>query len=144
MSEIFASMLMIGATLTTGALVVAAAMGQAGLENAAASSGAAAAQYTAGVQLALIYLVVNPSSSCPVFAGNHEGTNLTFAIYDYGSQSFSPAFVAVNGSEYFATYAPVAAGGLVVFDLHLGACAHASGQTLLVADGRGSATQFAS
>jgi len=143
-SELFASMLMIGATLTTGALVVAAAMGQAGLENAAASSGAAAAQYSAGVQLALIYLVVNPSSSCPVFAGYHEGTNLTFAIYDYGSQSFSPAVMALNGSEYFSAYAVVPAGGLGVFDLHLGACAHASGQTLLVADERGSTAQFAS
>ena len=137
-------MLMIGVTLATGGLVASAALGQLGLANASASTGAAIQGYSSGVQLALVYVATTPSGSCPVYDGFHEGTTLTISLYDYGTSSFTPEAVALNGSVYPGPYAPLANWTIGSFAVTIGSCAHPSGQTILAIDPQGDEVQFAS
>ena len=143
-SELYASMMMLGVTLTMGGLVASAAIGQLGLQNGSASMGAALAQESAGKDLALVYLVAAPSGSCPVYAGYHEGTTLTLAVYNYGTERFAPSALAINGTVYAGGYSAVGPGSLGTFALSLGSCAHASGETVLLVDSVGDEVQLAS
>jgi len=141
-SELYASMLMVGVTLTLGGLVASAAMGQLELANSSASLGAT--QMAGGVQLEMVYLVIDSSGSCPMFGGYHEGTSATLALYDYGTADFAPAEIAINGTVYAGTYGILGAGALGAYSLNLGKCVHSSGQTVIVTDSLGEEAEFGS
>jgi len=141
-SELYASMLMVGVTLALGGLVASAAMGQIGLANNSASLGAA--QASASVQLEMVYLVAASTGSCPMYGGYHGGTSAALALYNYGPGAFTPAEIIVNGTVYAGTYGAVGAGALGVYSLNLGRCIHSSGQTVMVSDSAGDEAQFGS
>lgn len=143
-SELYASVLMIGVTLAVGGMVVASALGQFSLAEGSASLGASLVQSSAGVQLGLSYVAVLSSSSCPTHGGYHEGTYLTVAVYNYGSAGFTPAEFVVNSTIYQGNYATSEPGSLSAYSLSLAGCAHASGLTLVVADSSGDEVQFES
>ncbi len=144
MSELYASVLMIGVTLSLGGVVAAAALNQFGLANGSASQDAGARQSAAGVDLALVYAAVSPSAACPTYSGYQEGTTLTISIYNYGAGPFTPSELAVNSSVYAGAYATLGAGALGTYAIPLGTCAHPSGQTVLVLDVAGEGTQAGS
>ena len=141
-SELFAAVLMVGVTLSLGSLVVAAATAQFGLTSDSASLGASLRQGAAGTQLALIYDAVQPSGSCPAYRGYQEGTNLTLAVYGYGSEGFTPAGFVVNSTDYSGGYAAVNHGTLAQYSVALSECAHASGLTVMAYDASGDEVQF--
>ncbi len=137
-------MLMVGVTLSLGSVVAAAALGQFGLANGAASADAAVRQTSAGVGLSLVYVAVAPSGSCPLYDGYPEGTAMTVSLYNYGAASFAPSEFMVNSTAYPGTYAALGAGTLGAYTILLASCAHASGQTLLILDPAGEGAQVAS
>ncbi len=141
MSELYASMLMIGVTLSVGSFVAYAAVSQAGAASGSASLGAALAQSSAGTQLSLVYAAVTPSASCPTYAGYHEGTSLSLSLYDYGTASFSPAAIMVNSTVYPGSYATISAGDLATYTIPLATCAHSSGLTIFAVDPSGGEVQ---
>ena len=143
-SELYASMLMVGVTLTMGGLVASAALGQFGLANSSSSVGASLDQSSADVMVGLVYLTVTSSGSCPIYEGYHEGATASLALYDYGSVGFTPAEVVVNGTAFPGTYSYLAPGTLGIFQLSLGLCARAPGQTVFLADALGDEVQLAS
>lgn len=141
-SELYAAMLMIGVTLSLGSVVVAAAVGQFGLASDSASLGSSLSQDLAGTQLSLVYSAVEPSASCPAFGGAQEGTLLSVALYDYGSEAFSPSGFVVNSTVHQGPYASAPPGALTVYTIQLSACAHQSGEAILAYDARGAVVQF--
>jgi flagellin-like protein len=141
-SEILASLLMVGVTVALGGLVAAAAAGQLSSAAGSASLGASLQESSDGAQVSLVYAVAASPGSCPTYGGVQEGTSLTFALFDYGTASFGPAAVLVNSTLYSGAYAQLSAGALGVYTISLGACAHPSGQTLLMAAADGKEVQF--
>ncbi|MDG6920072.1 MAG: hypothetical protein JRN59_00910 [Nitrososphaerota archaeon] len=142
MSELYASLLMIGVTLSLGSLVVAAATSQFGLASDSASAEAALSERTAGVQVALVYSAVMPSTACPDYQGAQEGENLTLALYDYGADGFTPTGFVVNSTVVTGGFGALGPGSLAVFDVPLGACAHPSGASVAAFDAAGDEVQF--
>lgn len=140
-SELYASMLMIGVTLALGGIVVAAAMGSAGQANASASLGSALQEEGSGVRLSLVYAVVAPSGACPPYRGVDEGTSLTVALFDYGTEGFSPAEIGVNSTLYSGGFPTASPGAMAYYTVVLGTCAHASGLTVAAIDTRGEEVQ---
>jgi hypothetical protein len=132
---------MIGVTLSLGSMVVAAATSQFGLASDSASAGAALSEDSVGVQVSLAYSTVSPSSACPSYRGTQEGPTLELALYDYGAVGFAPAGFVVNSTIIDGDFAPITPGSLVVFNVPLGACAHPSGQTVVVFDSAGEEVQ---
>jgi hypothetical protein len=143
-SELYAAVLVVGVTLAMGGAVAAAALGEFGLADGAASLGATLDQSSAEVQLGLVYAVASPSGSCPNFGGYHEGTALSVSVYDYGAASFTPAEVFVNGTAYPGNYPTVQPTGLGTIALTLAVCAHPSGQTLLLVNSVGNGVELES
>ncbi len=143
-SELFASVLMIGVTLSVGGLVVVSATEQFGLAESSASLGASLQQKSAGVQLGLSYIAIPSSGSCPVYGGNGEGTSLTIALYNYGSTAFTPAEFVLNSTVYQGSYQTLEPGSLSTYSFALGGCGHGSGMTVVVADSSGDVVQFES
>jgi hypothetical protein len=143
-SELYASMLMVGVTLSLGSFVAAAAVSQFGLAGGSASLGASMEQSSSGVALGLVYVAVAPSVSCPVSGGYHEGNSITLALFNYGTTSFTPAEVAVNSTIYPGSYPAVAPGTLGQYAISLGSCAHGWAQTLLVLDSSGDGVELGS
>ena len=141
-SELFASVLMIGVTLSLGSLVAAAALGQFGLASGSASLGASIDQASSGVGLSLVYVAVSPATGCPYYQGYQEGTSATVSVYNYGSTAFAPISIVVNSTSYTANYQALGQGSLVAYPLTLATCAHASGLTLYMADSSGDGAQF--
>jgi flagellin-like protein len=141
-SELYASLLMVGVTLSLGGAVVVAASSQFGLAANSASLGASLQQSSAGVQVSLVYAAVFPSGSCPTYQGVKEGTSLTVALYNYGAADFAPAELVVNSTAYQGGYGTLALGSLGAYTITLGACAHSSGQTVLAVDSLGDEVQF--
>lgn len=143
-SELYASVLMVGVTLTVGGLVASSALGQFVMTNDSASLSAMTQEASAEIQVGLVYFVAAPSGSCPVYEGYHEGTLVEIAIYNYGGAPFAPAEVALNGTMYPGDYAPLAPGMLGTYALKTTTCSHPSGQTMMVADSAGNEVQFES
>lgn len=143
-SELYASMLMVGVTLSLGSVVTYAAMGQFSLSNGAANLGASLDQSSAGVQLGLVYVAVTPSGSCPLDGGYSEGTSMIVSVYNYGAEGFTPAEFVVNSTAYAGAFATVGPGTLAEYTLSLGSCAHQWGQTLLAIDPLGDEEQLES
>ncbi len=143
-SELYASVLMIGVTLSVGGFVVASAMGQFGLIDSSASLAASLQQTSAGVQIGLSYVVVPSLGSCPPYGGNREGTSLTVALYNYGRADFTPAEFVVNSTIYRGSYSTLSPGDFSAYSFALAGCGHSSGLTIVVADSSGDVVQFES
>lgn len=141
-SELYASMLMVGATLALGGLVTSSAIGQFALANSAASLGAARGVTPAG-EIGLVYFAVASSGSCPLDKGYHEGTLVNLAFYNYGDLTFVPVEIALNGSVYSDGYAPIAPGSMGTYALKLASCSRSSGETVALVDQLGDEVQFA-
>lgn len=144
MSELYASMLMIGVTLAVGAAVVFAATNQFSLATGAEAVGSSLQLSSSGAQVALVFASVSPSGSCPLYLGENEGTTLVLALYNYGTTRFAPAEVVVNSTVYAGGYSVVFPGEMVTYALALGSCSHASGLAILMADPGGDVAQFGS
>ena len=144
-SELYASMLMLGVTLSFGGLVAGLALSQFGTASAAASVGAGQQADMIGTQVSYLVSAVSVPGVCPTYQGAAEGTALTVYIFDYGTQPFAPSLGAVNGTLYTLNQGPIAAGlsGGVTFSLlPSGTCAHQGGQTIILTDSQGDETQF--
>jgi FlaG/FlaF family flagellin (archaellin) len=143
-SELYASVLMVGVTLTVGGLVASSALGQFALANDSASISAMSQDTSARIQIGLVYIVAVSSGSCPVYGGYHEGTTVEISLFNYGGATFAPAEMVLNGTVYTGSYAILGPGSLGTYALTATACAHSSGQTLVVADSMGDEVQFES
>ena len=143
-SELYASVLMVGVTLAVGSLVASSALGQLVMANDAASLSSMSQEASAGIQLGLVYLVAASSGSCPPYGGYHEGTAIEIAIYNYGKTPFKPAQMILNGTVFAGPYAPLAPGSLWTYALTMTTCTHSSGQTVLVQNSAGEGVQFES
>jgi len=143
-SELYASVLMVGVTLTVGGLVASSALGQFAMANDSASLSAMTRESSARIQVGLVYLMAAPSGSCPAYGGYHEGTMVEIAIYNYGGAIFAPTEIVLNGTIYAGDYAPLAPGILGTYALKTTTCSHSSGQILVVADSSGNEVQFES
>ncbi len=144
-SELYASVLMIGVTLAFGSFVAAAALNQFNLSTYAGSLAAGAQEASAGKQVSLVYgTVPTPGSGgcTTAYKGVTEGTGYTLVLYDYGSVSFTPTKLFVNGSLYSGSLGmTVPVGGMGIFTLTLPSCVHPSGQTFLFVDLNGDEVQ---
>ena len=144
MSELYASMLMVGVTVTLGSVLVASALGTMGQAQGALSLGGSLQQARAGRELSLAFVAVTPAGSCPAYRGVNEGTAITIALFDYGAEPFVPAALAVNSTIYPGGYAGVPQGGLAQYTVRLGSCAHPTGQTVTAVDAEGDEVQLGS
>ena len=143
-SELYASMLMVGVTLSLGGVVVAAALGTFGQAEGSASMGASLRESASGIQVSLAYATVASSMSCPVYQGVNEGTSLTVSLFDYGTVAFAPTDLIVNSTAYAGSYAPIPPGSMAMYVIGLGSCAHPSGLTIAATDAAGDEVQVAS
>lgn len=140
-SELYASLLMIGVTLSFGSVVTSAAVSQ--LNSTAGSSSLAASlqEASAGKQIALVYATVGSTGGCQSYRGATEGTSLTVALFDYGTTPFTPSEIVNNSTVYAGNYPTLGAGSLASYTVALGSCAHPSGQNLLAVDASGDEVQ---
>jgi hypothetical protein len=145
-SELYASLLMLGVTISLGSVATGLIANQFGLSTTAAGAGAALGESSAGIQLSFVYATVTSSSGCPVFGGAPEGNVLVLTIFDYGATRFVPVVIVVNGTVYYSsTYPTLNPGGMGTYRLPLippGSCAHSWGQTVLMADSAGEGFQL--
>ena len=139
-SELLATMMMIGVTLSVGGYVTVAAINQFNLAENAASLAALVQQQSAGKMISLVYSTVAPSGSCPAYGGSSEGT-LTLQLYNYGTAAFTPTEAFDNGTLYSGT-GSLAPGSMAAFTFTSPSCVHPSGQTILLVDSYGSEIQF--
>src|SRR5579863_3045031 len=146
-SELYATLLMLGVTMAFGGSVTGLAVAQFGQSSSSVAMSSSNQADSAQRQLSLINAVTSQPGTCPSYRGTAEGTSLGFAVFDYGSSSFAPTSFAINGSIYAGTYSTLAPGGMIVYNVALlphGSCAHATGQTLLMLDASGDEFQFVS
>jgi FlaG/FlaF family flagellin (archaellin) len=139
-SELLATMMMIGVTLSVGGYITMAAINQFNLAENAASLAALVQQQSAGKLVSLVYSTVTPSGTCPAYGGHSEGT-LTLELYNYGTTTFAPSEAFDNGTLYAGT-GSIAAGSMGAFAFASPPCVHASGQTILLVDSYGNEIQF--
>ncbi len=135
---------MVGATLSLGGYVTAAAVTQFGLVTSSASVSSSVQDRTAGTLVSFVYSVTTSPGSCPEYGGAPEGGALTVAVFDYGSTPFTPVAAALNGTLVAGTFSSVAPGsmGTAVLEAPTGVCVHASGQTVLLEDSSGGEVQL--
>ena len=144
MSELYASILMVGVTVSLGSVLVGAAVGSIGQAQGASSLGASIQSSAYGRELSLVYIVVAPSGTCPPYRGVREGTELTLAMFDYGANGFSPAEFVVNSTVLLGTYPGLSPGTMGQYTITLGSCAHSGGQTVTAIDSEGDVVQVGS
>ncbi len=150
-SELYASLMMVGVTLSFGSVVTVAAVNSFNLTSSSASAAIAVQEASAGQQISLLYGTVNGLvvNGCPTYRGAdgltyHSQTTYTLALYDYGSIPFTPNEIFDN-STMIATWSgsptnTLAAGGATVFTIAT-PCARPSGQTFLLVDTYGDEVQ---
>jgi hypothetical protein len=143
-SELYASVLMVGVTISLGSVLVAAALGSIGQAEGAASLGASLQQSASGRELSLTYDMVEPSGSCPRYMGATEGTTMTLALFDYGADAFAPVEIIVNSTIHQGNFSALSPGTMGQYTVALGSCAHAAGQTITLVDALGDEAQVAS
>ena len=141
-SELYASMLMVGVTLSLGSVVLAAALGAFNQSAGAESMGTSLQESASGVQVSLVYAAVAPSGSCPAYGGAREGTSLSLALFDYGTVGFAPTELTVNSTVYQGSFPAVSPGAMRLYTITLGTCAHHSGQSIGAVDAEGDEVQF--
>src|SRR5712692_8543881 len=91
-SELYASMLMIGVTLSVGGMVTSAAISHFDLQSNSAALGESLQQASTDKHLGLVYAVAAPGSGgcTTTYLGATEGNSLTFAIFNFGYVPFTP------------------------------------------------------
>jgi hypothetical protein len=139
----YASVLLIGVTLSFGSVVAVAALNQFGQATNSDSLGSSLESAGAGRQLSLVYgTVPNPGSGgCTAISGGvEEGTGFSLALYNYGSASFFPAQVFDNGTQLNGPFSPIPPGSITSLSLTL-PCSHPSGQVFLLVSGDGDEVQ---
>lgn len=138
-SELYASLLMVGVTLSLGGAVTAAAMSQYGMQTSSASVSGSVEQASVGKLVSLVYAQVSPGSGgCTrTYYGATEGDTLTLDLFDYGPSAFTPSVIVINSTLFASDYPALLPGGMTAYALTLPECAHASGQTILLEDSRG-------
>jgi flagellin-like protein len=143
-SELYASLLMMGITIAMGGVVTGMAMTQYGLAAGAAGTASSVKEQASGAQLSFVTASVSGTGACPA-RGGPQGTTLAVTVFDYGTTAFAASEIVVNGTAYFGLLPVVQPGGLATYQVALapsGTCARASGQTVMVADPLGEETQF--
>jgi hypothetical protein len=143
-SELYASLLMIGVTLSFGSLVTISAVNQFNLSTASTVLSGSLQMASGGKQLSLVFAAVTPGSGgCAVtYRGVVEGKSLTLSLFDYGAASFAPTEIVDNSTVYVQGLAPISPGSVVTYSMSLAACAHVSGQSFLLLDQSGDEVQF--
>ena len=139
-SELLATMMMIGVTLSVGGYVTVTAVGQFNLAQNAASLAAMAQQQSAGKLISLAYSTVTPNGTCPLYGGYSEGT-LTLELYNYGGVAFTP-FEAFDNGTLFSGTGSIGPNGMAAFNFTSPPCVHPSGQTILLVDSYGDEIQL--
>jgi len=143
-SELYASVLMVGVTISLGSVLVAGALGSIGQAEGASSLGASLQQSASGRELSLTFLTIASSSSCPRYLRANEGTTMTLALFDYGAEGFTPVEIMVNSTIHPGNYSAISPGTMGQYAIALGACAHSTGQTITAVDAQGDEVQVAS
>jgi len=143
-SELYASVLMVGVTISLGSIVVAAALGSIGQAQEGSSLGASLEESASGRELSLAYAAVLSSGSCPAYMGVTEGTAMTLAFFDYGAVGFTPVEFMINSTTYPGNYSAISPGTIGQYAISLGTCAHPTGQTLTAVDAEGDGVQVES
>ncbi len=137
---------MVGVTISFGGVVTAAAVSQFNLSAASSSIASGVQASSSGKQVSLVYGTVQSpgSGGCTsVYGGYAEGTAYSLALYNYGSVSFVPLQVFLNGTLLAGgPYAPISPGYSTTYSLTL-PCAHPSGQLFLLLDSAGDEIQVA-
>jgi FlaG/FlaF family flagellin (archaellin) len=139
-SELYATVLMVGATVVFGGLVVAAAITQSNASQYSSFLAASSQQAASGKLISMVYSSVFPGSGgcTQAYGGFKEGTSYTLALYNYGTNAFAPVSVYINGTLYAGSgYPSVAAGGLTAYSFTTPSCVHASGQTFTLVEAGG-------
>jgi hypothetical protein len=142
-SELYASVLMVGVTISLGSVLVAAALGTIGQAEGATSLGESLQQSASGRELSLTFVTVASSGTCPSYMGADEGTTMTVALFDYGADSFAPVEIIVNATIYPGSYTALSPGTMSQYAVPLEGCAHSTGQTITVVDAQGGEVQVA-
>ncbi len=144
MSELYASLLMVGVTLSLGGVVTAAAVSQYGMQTSSAAASGSVEQASAGELVSLVYSQVSPGSGgCTrTYYGATEGETVTFELFDFGPSAFAPSIIIVNSTLFASDYPTLLPGGMTAYTLTLPDCAHAAGQTILLGDARGDEVEF--
>lgn len=143
-SELYASLMMIGVTLSFGSVATIAAVNQFGLSSNSASLNILVQEASAGKQISLVYGTVPypGTAGCPPYHGYTEGMSYALALYNFGSVAFAPIEVFVNGSLLAGgPYSTLSAGSMTILTLTLGSCAHPAGQIFLLVDASGDEVQ---
>ena len=123
-------MLMVGATIVFGGLVVAAAISQASTSQNSYYMGASALQASQGKLISLVYSSTVPSPS----------TGCVLALYNYGSSAFTTSAVYIDGVLYptpTGGYQPVATSSLQTYSFATASCSPVSGHVFTLADSGG-------
>jgi len=143
-SELYASLLMLGVTLSFGTVVAGLALSQFGVSSSSAAAGASQQAHRYGTQVSFLYATVSQPGSCPVYRGAPEGSTVAFEVYDYGSQPYTPAEASVNRTLYFTTLGTVSGGAMGSFTLplHPGTCTHQTGLAVMLEDSNGDEVEF--
>ena len=143
-SELFASLLMVGVTLSLGGVVTAAAVSQYGMQASSAAVSGSLEQTSAGKLVSLVYSQVAPGSGgCTrTYYGATEGETVTLELFDFGPSAFSPSVIFVNSTLFASNYPTLLPGGMAAYTLTLPDCAHAAGQTILLGDAKGDEVEF--
>jgi hypothetical protein len=145
-SELYASLLMLGVTISLGSVATGLMTNQFGLTTSTAAAGAAGDENSAGIQLSFVFAVTSSPAGCTTYRGVPGGTVLDVTVFDYGSSGFQPTTIVVNGTIYYSSaYPTVLPGGMATYRLPFspaGTCAHSWGQTVLMTDAGGDIFQF--
>ncbi len=147
-SELYASLLMMGVTVSFGGFVAAAAINQFNLSTYTGSLASSVQQATAGKLISFVYFTVAPGSGTPscstTYQGVTEGKTSTLSLYNYGTASLNPTELFVNGTlEYSGTgLGNIVPASLTTYTLTLSSCAHPTGQTILLVDAYGDELQL--
>ncbi len=143
-SELYASVLMIGATLSLGGFVASSAVTQFSRSTGSYSLAAAVQAASSGKQVSLVYGLVSApgSGGCTkAYGGYSEGTAYVLVLYNFGSVGFTPSRVFDNVTLLSGgPYQSLAPGTMATYSFTL-ACAHSSGQTFLLVDSAGDEVQ---
>lgn len=137
---------MVGVTLSLGGVAAGLMINQFELATTAAADGGAIHVRTAGTQVSFVYAAIGPDPACPTYRGVQGGSVLAITLFDYGTTSFTPRTVVVNGTIYHSSSFPTTGEGeLGTYDVTLaprGQCAHPWGQSVLMADAYGDEFRF--
>jgi hypothetical protein len=134
---------MISITLSFGGTVAGLALGQFGQANSSGAVALSVQEKSALSEVAFVYAAASQTSGCPIFQGASEGATLNVTLFDYGDAPFAPVEAILNGTLHVSDFNTVRPGSMGWVAVPLGgACAHADGQNVVLADAHGGEIQF--